>query len=228
MKRTTSDQLKHLIKTRKLRQIDILTMAEPYTKKFNIKLTKSDLSQFISGIHIPGSSKLGILALALDVSETWLMGYDVPMGRKHLDKTHNNLYDIPNIMPIPKMKKVPMLGNIACGEPIFAEEQYGEYIECINGINADFCLTCKGDSMINARIYDGDIVFIKKQPTVDNGQIGCVLIENDATLKRVYYKDDKVILRPANPLYDDMVFEDEELNKIKILGRAIIGSYNIK
>jgi len=184
-------------------------------------ISTGTLSQYISGLYEPKQDKLYILSQALNVSEAWLMGYDVPMGRKHLDKTHNNLYDIPNIMPIPKMKKVPMLGNIACGEPIFAEEHYGEYIECLDKVNADFCLTCKGDSMVNARIHDGDIVFIKKQPNVENGQIACVLVDDDATLKRIYIKESRVILQPANPLYEDMVFENEELNKIKILGLAI-------
>ena len=89
----------------------------------------------------------------------------------------------PNCFPIEK-RKFPLLGNIACGEPIFADEDFEGYVEAGADIDADFCLRASGDSMIGARIHDGDIVFIKQQPIVDNGQIAAVLIENEATLKR--------------------------------------------
>ena len=75
--------------------------------------------------------------------------------------------------------------------------------------------------MINARIFDGDIVFIKEQPIVDNGEIAAVIIEDEATLKRVYLKPDKIILRPENPTYDDIIYEKEEMNRVRILGKAV-------
>ncbi|MBQ8738352.1 MAG: helix-turn-helix domain-containing protein [Clostridia bacterium] len=120
-------------------------------------------------------------------------------------------------------KKLPLLGNIACGKPIFAEEEFNGYIDVIEGIQADFCLQAKGDSMINARIYDGDIVFVKKQELVHNGEIAVVLIENEATLKRAYYYPEKqmLILKPENANYEDMIFCGEELNNITILGKAV-------
>lgn len=132
----------------------------------------------------------------------------------------NNQYD--NIFPI-ETKKFPMLGEIACGEPIFADENKESYIEAGTDIHADFCLKAKGDSMINARILDGDIVFIKKQSMVDNGEIAAVIIENEATLKRVYYYPDKnkLILNPENPQYEPLVYIGEELNEIRILGKAV-------
>lgn len=127
-----------------------------------------------------------------------------------------------NIKPV-KLKKFPLLGNIACGKPIFADEDKESCIMADMDINADFCLTAQGDSMINARIYDGDIVFIKEMPIVDNGEIAAVIIDDEATLKRVYYYHEKgkLILSPENPKYEPFVYVGEELNNIRILGKAV-------
>nr|DAM46224.1 MAG TPA: Repressor protein CI [Caudoviricetes sp.] len=137
------------------------------------------------------------------------------------EKPASNIFDIKNIMPMPQMKKVPLLGTIACGEPIMADENIECYVSVPDHIHADFCLRCQGDSMINARIFDGDIVYIHKQPIVENGEIAAVLIEDEATLKRVYIYPDKIILQPENPLYAPKVYVQEEMNDIEILGKAI-------
>ncbi len=126
-----------------------------------------------------------------------------------------------NIIPLPKMKKVPLLGTIACGEPILATENIEALINADKDLNADFALRCKGDSMINARIFDGDIVYIREQPDVEDGEIAAVLIGEEATLKRVYKYPSKVVLRPENPLYDDMIYSKEEMNEVRILGKAV-------
>lgn len=126
-----------------------------------------------------------------------------------------------NIIPLPKMKKIPLLGTIACGEPILATENIEALINADENLNADFALRCKGDSMINARIFDGDIVYIREQPDVEDGEIAAVLIGEEATLKRVYKYPSKVVLRPENPLYDDMIYSKEEMNEIRILGKAV-------
>ena len=127
-----------------------------------------------------------------------------------------------NISPI-RLKKFPMLGEIACGEPIWADEDRESYVMADMDIKADFCLTAKGDSMINARIYDGDIVFIRHQPVVNNGEIAAVIIDNEATLKRVYYypEQNKLVLNPENPAYEPLVYINEELSTIRILGKAV-------
>lgn len=127
-----------------------------------------------------------------------------------------------NIFKIEK-KKLPFLGSIACGEPIFADEDRESYMMVGMDIKADFCLKCKGDSMINARIHDGDIVFIRKQDIVANGEIAAIIIEEEATLKRFYYYKDQnmVILKPENPKYEDIVLMGEKLEKVKVLGKAI-------
>lgn len=127
----------------------------------------------------------------------------------------------PNIIPMPKTYKVPLVGTIACGQPILAVESADEIVEVPDYIHADFALRCKDDSMINARIFDGDIVYVHSQPEVENGQIAAVRIGDEATLKKVYYNGLRLILRAANPLYDDLEYEGDTLSDVEILGRAV-------
>lgn len=136
--------------------------------------------------------------------------------------TTQDIFSIPNIIPIPKMKNIPLLGTIACGEPILAEENIENYVTVDAKANVDFALKCKGDSMINARIFDGDIVYIHSQPDVENGEIAAVLIGNEATLKKVHKYPNKLVLSPCNPMYDDLVYTEEQLNDIRILGKAVL------
>lgn len=140
---------------------------------------------------------------ALEVSPTYLL-----TGKEAEEK--NNL-------------RVPLLGRIACGQPVFAEEEHGAYIDAFPGVDADFCLEAKGDSMIGARIADGDIVYIRRQDMVDDGEIAAVLIGEEATLKRVYYDKENGVLSlfAENPAYRPMRFIGEELSSIRILGRAV-------
>ena len=121
------------------------------------------------------------------------------------------------------LKKIPMLGEIACGEPIYAVEERGSFVTLGGAIDADFCLLAHGDSMTGARIYDGDIVFIRQQSLVDNGEIAAVIIGDEATLKRVYFYPDegKLILSPENPRYAPLVYVGAELSEVKILGKAV-------
>lgn len=126
-----------------------------------------------------------------------------------------------NIIPMPEMRKIPLIGSIACGAPILAEEHIEDYIDIPKHINADFALSCKGDSMINARIFNGDIVYIRKQETVENGEIAAVLIDNEATLKRVRLFDDHISLEPENPQYRPIVYWGEDMNSVRILGKAV-------
>lgn len=181
-----------------------------------IGVQKSAIRKYESGVveNIPRSS-IQKMAEYFGVRPSYLMGWE--------DESTFDIFSIPGITPI-KKKKLPLLGDIACGKPIFADEEYDGYIEVDDGITADFCLRAQGDSMINARIYDGDIVLVKQQPTVDNGEIAVVLIGDEATLKRVFYypEKQKLILSPENPKYEPFVFIGEELNEIKILGKAVV------
>lgn len=126
-----------------------------------------------------------------------------------------------NILPMPATYTVPLLGTIACGEPILAAENIEDNVEVPEHIHADFALRCKGDSMINARIHDGDIVYIRQQPAVNNGEIAAVLIGDEATLKRVYVYEDHVVLQPENPAYEPLVYFKDAMQTVRILGKAV-------
>jgi repressor LexA len=126
-----------------------------------------------------------------------------------------------NIIPLKKIRSVPIVGSIACGTPILAEQNYISSVLLPDNVNADFSLICRGDSMIDANIQDGDIVFIKETPMVENGEIAAVVIGEEATLKKVYYQNDTVTLLPANSTYEPLVYKKEEINDIRICGKAV-------
>lgn len=151
---------------------------------------------------------------ALDTTPAYLMGWE----------NEDRVTSLDNVYPV-ALKCFPMLGEIACGIPKYANENRESYVMSGTDIKADFCLKAKGDSMVNARILDGDIVFIRKQDIVDNGEIAAVVVNNDseATLKRFYYYAEKsmVILKAENPAYEDIIFTNEELDNFHILGKAI-------
>ena len=170
-------------------------------------------------------SKIKAIADALETTPAYIMGWDEPDQKLN----EENLKFFDNLFPI-QTKKFPLIGNIACGKPIFADEQFEAYIEAGANIKADFCLRAKGDSMIGARIYDGDIVFIRKQEMVEDGEIATVLIDDEATLKRVYYDQENNVIQlfAENPQYKTMRFVGEELNHIRILGKAVALQTDIK
>lgn len=132
---------------------------------------------------------------------------------------------VDNVQTMPQIRTIPRLGSIACGTPILAQQNIEGYDAVPDYINCDFTLVCKGDSMTGARIYDGDVVCIRQQETVDNGQIAAVLIDDEtecgsATLKRVRFTDGGVILWPENPNYAPMVFTGNDVSRVHILGLA--------
>lgn len=182
-----------------------------------LKTSKQVLSRYENEQRTPKISVAQKYAEILGVSLNYLI--DDSFVNDNPSVVFDNLPD--NIIPLPKTKKVPLLGTIACGDPILATENIENYVAVDESSPASFALKCKGDSMITARIFDGDIVYIKSQPDVENGEIAAVLIGNEATLKKVYKQPNKLTLSPCNPMYSDMVYTDEELNEIKILGKAV-------
>lgn len=135
----------------------------------------------------------------------------------------------PNVVPLPKMKKVPLVGQIACGTPILAEQNIEEYIDLPAHINADYALMCKGESMINIGIEDGDIVYIRQQEEVENGQVAAVMVGDDeATLKRFYFEDGIVQLVAENSAIPPKVFVGEAINQVRVIGRAIAYTHIIE
>ena len=189
-------------------------------------LNKSTIQRYetakIEKIKLP---VIDAIAQKLDVNPEWLSD-KTDIRTTYLGNDSDNLsvlmQQYPNIKPL-KLKPFPMPGKIACGEPVFADEDRDHYIMADTNIDADFCLKAKGDSMVNARIYEGDIVFIKEMPMVENGDIAAVIIEDEATLKRVYYYpgDNMLQLVAENPKYKPLVYQGEELNHIRILGKAV-------
>lgn len=174
-----------------------------------LKISKSTVSMYEHGERMPNYTTMKALADLFSVE------MDVLYGRETTALPHN--------IRTVKTKKIPLLGEIACGEPIFAQEEHQAFVEAGENIQADFCLTAKGDSMIGARIHDGDVVFIRSQPIVENGEIAAVIIGDEATLKRWYYYPDteKLILTPENPAYEPIVYVGDELSAVRCLGKAV-------
>ena len=141
------------------------------------------------------------------------------------DKVDGDSFDVDDYPYLKKLSRhrIPVLGTVSCGEPKYAEEDFQYYVSVGAELHADFALRASGDSMIGARIYDGDIVFVRRQPDVDDGQIAVVLIDDEALLKRVYkLPDGRIQLRAENPRYQPiMVGGAKETRTIRILGRAI-------
>ena len=174
--------------------------------------SKQTIYKYETGIvtNIP-SDKIELIAKALRVQPEWIMGW-----------TDTESVEIPpGFEPLPKMRKVPLIGEIACGEPILAEQNIEDYLEIPEEVHCDFLLRCNGDSMIDTGIQNGDVVFVRIQQTVENGEIAAVRIEDKATLKRVYWDGNTLTLMPANSQYAPLSFRGEEINDIHIEGKAI-------
>lgn len=152
----------------------------------------------------------------------------VDMTNENSELFDNELFRRLNLTPVSK-KKIPLLGNVACGEPIYAEQSVEAFISVDENMEADFCLRAQGDSMINARIFDGDVLFVKKQDIVDDGDIALVIIEDEATVKRVYYDRGNNVLQliPENPKYKIIRYVGAELDRVRILGKIVAGQYKI-
>ncbi len=169
-------------------------------------ISKARISQYIHGIYMPNSSAIISLSEALNVNPDYLLG-----------KTNIS-------RPAPSgTRSIRILGEVRCGSPAIAEEIYLGEISVGAHIDADFCLIADGDSMIDARIYDGDYVFIKRCDMVENGKIGVCLINGETTLKRIYYypESQKLMLVPENKSYEPRLFVGDELESIRILGQAV-------
>lgn len=161
----------------------------------------------------PSALILTKIAKAAGVPLSYIIGLDDPTT------VDLESYGLRNITK----KRFPMLGEIACGQPIFAEQDFESFIDAVDEIDADFCLTARGDSMIEARIKDGDVVFIKQMPIVQNGEIAAVIIDGEATLKKWFYypEKQKLVLNPANQNYEPLVYIGAELDTIICLGKAV-------
>ena len=166
--------------------------------------------------NIP-TDKVDAIAKRLKVSPAYLMGWE----EQPTPKPTSPAPIPPGFEPMPKMKKIPLIGSIACGEPITAEQNIEKMVDVPESIRCDFSLTCHGDSMVDAGIHDKDVVYIRTQPEVENGEIAAVRIDGEATLKRVYYNPGTLTLMPANPAYAPMVYTGSQLEEVHIEGKVV-------
>ena len=172
---------------------------------------RSSIAKIEKGsVDLP-QSKISQIAKVFGISSKDLMGND------GIDVEPFSFNEITSI----SKQTFPLFDGIAAGQPRLMPDGIETYVESTTAIRADFVLRVHGDSMIGARIYDGDLVFIRQQPEVENGEIAAVAIGDEATLKRVYRYGDTLSLRAENPAYKEMVFTGKELNNIRILGKAI-------
>ena len=200
-------EIKDILKNRRtelgLTQLDVANA---------VGVSEATVSRWESGdIANMKRSRIASLASVLKMSPSIIMGWNEE-HEAHMPS---------NIIPMPAMRKVPLVGSIACGTPILAEENLDGTVEAPDHVRADFALRCKGDSMINARIFDGDIVYIRQQESVEHGEIAAVLIETDATLKRVFLFKDHIELRAENPSFPSIVLIGEDMNQVIIEGKAV-------
>lgn len=200
---------KRLKELRESHALSMDKLIEMYNERFNAKMNKSTLSRYENNLQEPVYTAVVQLAELFGVSVDYLAG------------AKSSVFSLGGIRPI-ATKKYPLQGEIACGEPIYANREYETYVESSADIDADFCLKAKGDSMINARIFDGDVVFIKSQPDVENGEIAAIRIGDEVTLKRVYKYPQRLELRAENPLYAPLNYEGADLEQVQILGKAMI------
>lgn len=170
----------------------------------------NSISNWEHDLNFPDAATIDVICRTLSISASYLISGSDCSGLENFENIHR-------LNP----QRIPILGEIACGMPIYCNREYENYIETDSDIHADFALIAKGDSMINARIHDGDAVFIRTQPTVENGEIAAVCIDDEATLKRVYISGDTVTLIAENPSYPPIVYNLADSQNIRILGKAI-------
>ena len=201
-KRVFANNLCHLLDKNGITQIE-------FAKKMNV--AASTVSSWCNADKMPRMDKVEWMANFFGVPRTSLID----------DKSNRPAISIPaGFSPMPETVLIPRIGRIACGDPITAEENVEDYDEVLKSWHADFTLICCGDSML-PKIEDGDVVAIRSQPTVENGEIAAVRIGDEATLKRVFLHPDYIELRPLNPEYDSIIRRREEMADIKIEGRAV-------
>lgn len=200
----------------KSRRTELGLTVEELAHKMGYK-DKSSISKIENGKADIPQSKIAAFADALETTTAYLMGWE----EQPTPKPTSPAPIPPGFIPMPKMKKVPLIGAIACGDPITALQNREGDVDVPENVRCDFALKCHGDSMVGAGIHDGDVVYIHIQPEVENGEIAAVRIGDEATLKRVYLHMDYVELRPENPAFESIIRRKEDMNDVHIEGKAV-------
>lgn len=182
--------------------------------KYDLSISKSMISRWENNQTEPLNTYLSAYAKEFNLDMNGLLDISID--------------DIPGAIPIQKGRMIPILGEIACGDPILANENFdGYFLADPSIVSGDFILRCDGDSMIDADINDGDLVFIRQTPDVENGSIAAVLIDDETTLKRFYKNDTQIILQPENSKYNPIIITEEDMKDIRILGQ-MVGVYSVR
>ena len=183
-----------------------------------LKVSRSTIGMYETGSREPDFETCEAIADIFNVDMDYLLGRSNVERKAPLTPTIP-----PGFLPLPETERLPLVGQIACGTPILAEENIQDYVDVPKAAHATFVLLCKGDSMA-PRIQDGDLVYVRKQPMVENGELAAVRVEEEATLKRVYISPSQIILQAENPAYPPFVYSGPDLNTITIEGK-IVGIY---
>lgn len=209
--------MSEIYKRIKSRRLELGWTTDELAKRMGYK-DRSSISKIENGKADIPQSKVKEFAEVLDTSVSWLIGID--------DEDNRSTASTPRPIPpgfveMPEMVQVPLIGSIACGTPITAEQNVKSYIGVPAAWHADFALECHGDSMAPT-ICDGDVVCIRSQPEVEQGQIAAVRIGEEATLKHCYYQNGVVQLIADNPsVCPPMVYTGPDLEDIAIEGLAV-------
>lgn len=201
--------LKNLRTSRGITQGELATMLD---------VSRSTVGMYETGGREPDFETMEAIADIFNVDMDYLMGR-TQVERKHPISPPRKEIP-PGFQPMPAMVEVPLVGRIACGTPVTAEENI-ERMVCVPAKwRATFTLTCEGSSM-EPKIHDGDLVAIRSQPTVENGEVAAVRIDGEATLKHVYLHDSFIELRPENPAFNSIILSREDMNNVVIEGKAV-------
>ena len=215
---TSTERINQIMKERNLRQVDVLNMAKPYQEKYNIKFYKSHLSQYVNGKSKPDNEKIFLLAKVFEVSEAWLLGYDVPRNKITEENNENNKSS--------QGIKIAVLGTVPAGIPIAAVEDILDYEEIPKSWENQgefFGLKIKGDSMMPI-LTNGDVVIVRKQTTADNGDTVIAMVNGyDATCKRYERSNNGIMLIPNNSSYTPTFYTNEEIESlpVTIIGKVV-------
>lgn len=180
--------------------------------------SRSSINKIESDGRLLPQRKIMEIANALNTTPAYIMGWEEAPSAN----------PFPTVLQPAKYRKYKVLGNIACGSPIDAVQEEGEYLETDLNVHADYVLKCQGDSMINARIFDGDYVFIREQAEVENGEIAAVWMDNTVTLKRFYRYDEYIELRAENPMFKPIIIHETDFDSIRVIGKAVACQFWVK
>ena len=200
--------IKHLRTERGITQEQLAAM---------LKVSRSTIGMYETGSREPDFETCEAIADIFNVDMDYLMGRSNVERKNPITPT---TIIPPGFSPMPPMDQVPLVGRVACGTPITAEQNIERMVSVPSDWRATFTLKCNGKSM-EPRILDGDLVAIRKQPTVENGEVAAVRIGEEATLKHVYVYSNYIELRPENPEFESIIKIGDEMEDVVIEGKAV-------